>query len=195
MGRRAATRALGAASLVVVFALAGCTGEGGNASGLRGDGTSFVSGDGVKTMVPVARRQEPVELTATTLEGDRLDIATLRGKPVVLNVWGSWCPPCRKEAPALQAAAAQLRGKASFVGINTRDSEAGAQAYERRFKVSYPSLVDKGTLLLALRGAVSPQDIPSTLVLDRQGRVAARFSGPVTMLTVTGMVADVAASS
>jgi thiol-disulfide isomerase/thioredoxin len=182
-----ARTSLGVAALALT--LAGCTGGSGSAgstSGLHGDGSSFVSGQGVLTTVPVVKRKEPVELVATTLDGSRLDIATLRGKPVVVNVWGSWCPPCRQEAPALQAAAAQLKGTASFVGINTRDSPGSAQAYERRFGVSYPSLVDKGTLLLALRGAVSPQDIPTTLVLDRQGRVAARFSG---------LVADVTASS
>jgi thiol-disulfide isomerase/thioredoxin len=169
--------------LLVAAALAGCGGG--------STGTSSAEGNGVITTVPVGQRKEPIDLTGTTLTGDRLDLATLRGKPVVLNVWGSWCPPCRKEAPDLQAAATELTGKAAFVGIATRDDEANARAYERRFKITYPSLFDRGDLLLALRGAVSAQSPPVTLVLDAQGRIAARFVGPVTRSTLVGMVDDV----
>jgi thiol-disulfide isomerase/thioredoxin len=193
MRRRTAGIALTAFALAA--SLAGCTSDPGDASGLKGDGTAFVSGQGVQVMVPSARRGAPVSLSADTLAGDGLDLASLRGKPVVVNVWGSWCPPCRKEAPDLQAAAEKLHGKAAFVGINTRDSIGSAQAYERKFKVSYPSLVDKGTLLLAFQGQVAPSQIPTTLILDQQGRIAARFSGPVTQRTLVQAVADVSATS
>jgi thiol-disulfide isomerase/thioredoxin len=179
-------RVIGAAVLAVL-ALAGC---GGGTTG-----KSLAQGDGVLTIVPVDQRKEPVDLSGDTLTGSRLDVSTLRGKPVVLNVWGSWCPPCRKEAPDLQAAAAELTGKAAFVGIATRDEKANALAYERRFKVTYPSLLDRGDLLLSLRGAVSAQSPPVTLVLDAQGRIAARWVGPVTRLTLVGMVDDVAKST
>lgn len=193
MGRRAA--GLAVATLAVAALLSACTSDPGDSSGLKGDGTAFVSGKGVQVMLPVAKRGAPVSLSADTLSGDRLDLASLRGKPVVVNVWGSWCPPCRKEAPDLQAAAEKLHGTAAFVGINTRDSAGSAQAYERKFKVSYPSLVDGGTLLLAFQGAVAPSQIPSTLILDEQGRIAARFSGPVTERTLVQAVADVSAST
>ena len=173
--------------LLAASAVAGCGGG--------GSGSSAAEDGGVRTMVPVEQRKEPVDLTGTTLAGDRLDLATLRGKPVVLNIWGSWCPPCRKEAPDLQAASTELTGKAAFVGIATRDDEANARAYERRFKVTYPSLFDRGDMLLALRGAVSSQSPPVTLVLDAEGRIAARFVGPVTRRTLVGMVEDVAKSA
>ena len=172
--------------LLAVTMLAGCGGGGGTGSSTAKDG-------GVVTMVPADERKEPIELSGTTLTGDRLDVATLRGKPVVLNVWGSWCPPCRKEAPDLQAAATELGDKAAFVGIATRDDEANALAYERRFKITYPSLFDKGDLLLSLRGAVSSQSPPVTLILDEKGRIAARFIGPVNRRTLVGAVADVTA--
>jgi thiol-disulfide isomerase/thioredoxin len=171
--------------LLAVAAVAGCTGSG------DGSGQSSAEGDGVLTTVPVDQRQEPIELVGTTLTGERLDLSTLRGKPVVLNVWGSWCAPCRKEAPALQGAATQLGDRAAFVGIATRDEPANALAYERKFKITYPSLLDDGDLLLALRGAVAAQSPPVTLVLDDQGRIAARFLGAVTQRTLIGMVEDV----
>jgi thiol-disulfide isomerase/thioredoxin len=174
--------------ILAATAVAGCSGGGST-------GTSSAEDGGVRTMDPVKQRKEPIDLAGTTLSGARLDLATLRGKPVVLNVWGSWCPPCRKEAPDLQAAATELADKAAFVGIATRDDEANALAYERRFKVTYPSLFDRGDMLLALRGAVSSQSPPVTLVLDAQGRIAARFVGPVTRRTLVGMVEDVTKSA
>jgi thiol-disulfide isomerase/thioredoxin len=173
-------------AVVLAVTVAGCSGS--------GTGQNAKDG-GVELLVPVAQRKEPIDLVGTTLAGDRLDLATLRGKPVVLNVWGSWCPPCRKEAPDLQAASVELKDKAAFVGIDTRDKDAQALAYERRFKITYPSLVDRGDLLLSLRGAVTSQSPPVTLVLDEKGRVAARFVGPVTRRTLVGMVSDVASST
>jgi thiol-disulfide isomerase/thioredoxin len=171
--------------LLTLTAVVGCGG---------GDGQNVTKDGGVQTLVPVEQRKEPIDLVGTTLTGTRLDVSTLRGKPVVLNVWGSWCPPCRKEAPDLQAAATELGTGAAFVGINTRDDTGQAQAYERRFKVTYPSLVDDGDLLLSLRGAVTSQSPPITIVLDDKGRVAARFIGPVTRRSLVDMVNDVTAT-
>jgi thiol-disulfide isomerase/thioredoxin len=189
-GPRAAALAVVAAALIAT-AMAGCSSAPGQPAG-----TSFVAGDGVITEVPPGRRQAPVAVSGETLEGTRLDLATLRGKPVVVNVWGSWCAPCRTEAPVLEAAKRKLTpAHASFVGIDTRDDDAAqALAFQRRYEISYPSLVDDGALLLALRGAVPPSSIPSTLVLDDQGRIAARISGPVpSVTTLVDLVTDVAA--
>lgn len=188
-GRVRAAAAVAAAALV----LAGCSTGGVAAGAGAGSGLSFVSGDGAVTRVPPDRRGEPVSLVGSTLDGGRLDLATLRGKPLVLNIWGSWCAPCRKEAPELQAAYRQLQPGASFVGINSKDSPAAALAFQRRFGVGYPSVVDTGGLLLQLRGAIGPISYPTTLVLDGRGRIAARVSGAVTTATVTGLVGDVAA--
>ncbi len=155
---------------------------------------NYVGGDGTITQLAADRRGAPIALSGTTVENDLLDLASLRGKTVVLNVWGSWCPPCRKEAPDLQAAYTQLAGSGvAFLGINVRESDlAGAAAFQKTFGVTYPSLVDDGgDLLLSLRGAVAAKTIPSTLILDPQGRIAARISGPTTRATLVALVQDV----
>lgn len=166
-------------------------------SGGGADGTNFVSDPtGTITVLAPDQRQQPVALSGTTLTGETLDLASLRGKVVVMNVWGSWCTPCRVEAPALAAAAKELEGQGvAFVGINTRDPDpAPALAFEKSFDVPYPSLVDQGgKLLLALRGAVPPKAIPTTLVLDGEGRIAARISGSTTKVTLKNVVQDVLA--
>jgi thiol-disulfide isomerase/thioredoxin len=171
--------------------LAGC--GGGSSGGGAGSGTSFVAGDGTVTMVPAGKRQQPVRLSGKGIDGTLLDLATYRGRPVVVNVWGSWCGPCRKEAPALQSAYTQLKPSGvAFLGIDTRDDDlAQAKAFESNFGITYPSIVDDGgAVLLNLRGVVTPNSVPTTLIIDEQGRVAARVSGPVDTTTLVGLVHD-----
>jgi thiol-disulfide isomerase/thioredoxin len=110
-------------------------------------------------------------------------------------VWGSWCSPCRQEAAGLQAASVATRADAQFIGLNTRDaSPAAPVAFLRTQGVTYPSIFDpSGQSLLQLAGQVPPSAIPSTLVLDRQGRVAIRVLGQVSQATLVDMVAEVAA--
>jgi thiol-disulfide isomerase/thioredoxin len=181
-------RAAGAAmALLLAVATLGACSSSGSTSG---------SSDGTITIVPAGQRRDPIDLAGTTLDGARLDLTTLRGSVVVLNVWGSWCPPCRKEAPDLQRAYEQLEpAGVAFVGINFADPDpAPARLYVKRFGLTYPSLVDDGgTSLLALRGAVSASTIPSTLVLDAQGRIAARVTTAVTTATLVDLVDGVRA--
>ena len=159
-------------------------------------GTNYVAGDGTITLVAAVKRQAPVALRGTTLEGQPVDVAAYRGSVVVVNVWGSWCPPCRKEAPDLQAASQRLAGQGvKFLGVNTGDADpAQAVGFQKTFGVTYPSIADStGAALLSLRGAVAPNAIPTTLVLDTQGRVAARISSATTTTTLTDLVGDVIA--
>ena len=155
----------------------------------------FVGGDGSLTIVPVAERKPAPRITGELLGGGSFDSETLAGQVIVYNVWGSWCAPCRKEAPALEAAAENTEGRAQFVGINTRDlDQAPASAFVRAFDVSYPSVFDPdGRELLKFGAQLPPSAIPSTVVVDPQGRIAARVLGEVTAATVTGLVDDVAA--
>lgn len=207
---RRTAAAAGAISLVLTLAgVAGCSGDGsadagtGGGSAAGGGGgqmskTRYVAGHGTVTTVPADERVEAPELSGKDLEGKPLDLSDYRGQTVVLNVWGSWCPPCRKEAPDLARAARKLADRdVAFVGINTRDNDpTPAKAFVRTFDVPYPSLYDpQGEQLLGFRDILPPSAIPSTLVIDPQGRVAGRVLGAVTYQTIVGMVDDVTAQS
>ncbi len=149
---------------------------------LEGSGDKgFVTGDGVIATLAVDDRESAVVYEGDTLDGDRLGFQDLRGDVVVVSVWGSWCGPCRKEAPAVVGAAADLGSKARFVGINVRDgSTAQARAYERNYGVEFPSLYSPdGQALLAFDGLLTPRAIPSFVILDREGRIAATIVGPL----------------
>ncbi|WNI24169.1 TlpA disulfide reductase family protein [Streptomyces sp. ITFR-16] len=146
----------------------------------NGTGTNFVTSSetGIST-VPKGKRQEAGSLAGETLEGTQLDVANLKGNVVVLNLWGSWCPPCRAETPHFVKVSKEVEGKGvKFVGINTRDfNKQPALAFEEDFGVPYPSLYDpRGSLILKAfpKGTVAPKGIPTTVVLDREGRIAAR---------------------
>jgi thiol-disulfide isomerase/thioredoxin len=178
--------------LLAGAALTGCSNDD---VGTSGD-TGFVSGKGIITRLPVAERETPGQVAGESLEGDPLSLEDYQGSTVVLNVWGSWCAPCRAEAPELVAASEELADRdVQFLGINSRDlDKAAALAFQRRFEVPYPSIYDqKGQTLLAFRGTLSPNAIPSTVVIDDQGRVAASVIGEVSRSTLVGLVEDVMA--
>ena len=193
-GAAAALPLAAALALALPLALAGlltgCDGPTAN----RSRALTFPVGGATVTYVPEAGRGQPVQVAGTTLDGDRADVATYRGAPVVLNVWASDCGPCREEAPHLQAAWTQLKPTGvGFIGIDQRSDDAtAARAFQRGFGITYPSITDPGgQALLALRGAAPPNVTPTTLVLDTRGRVAARVSGAVDRATLVALVDDV----
>ena len=155
-----------------------------------GADAGFVAGDGSIVVLPVAERQPAPALIGPTLEGGTFDLGMIKGQVVVLNVWASWCAPCRAEAPALEAAWLKFAGQdVQFIGLNTRDSPKSAEAFVNRFKVTYPSLIDTdGQLQLLFRDTLPPQAIPSTLIIDRQGRVAARALGTVSESSLRALI-------
>jgi thiol-disulfide isomerase/thioredoxin len=179
-----------AALLLAVVGAGGCSKVG--STGDKG----YIAGEGVITLLPTAQRKAPGPVSGTTLDGQKLSLASYAGKVVVVNVWGAWCPPCRAEADDLAAAARELAAKGVvFVGINTRDaSQDNARSFERRYDVPYPSIYDPGGRnLLAFRRTLTPNAIPSTVVIDAQGRVAASILGEVTSKnTLVDLVEDVA---
>lgn len=158
------------------------------------DGAGFVSGDGVIEQVPVTGRTRLPAVTGALLQGGHYDSRDLRGSVVVYNVWGSWCGPCREEAPALRRVAKVTRPRGvRFVGINVRDNDAAALAFERRYRTPYPSIrtADSQQALLAFGSELPPSAVPSTLVVDRRGRLAARVIGKTSSGTLSVLVEDV----
>ncbi|WP_203417521.1 TlpA family protein disulfide reductase [Kineococcus radiotolerans] len=191
MPRPLARRALALVALSTL-GLAACSGGDGLP---ESQGSNYIEGDGTVVQFPPAERREPVEFTGTTVDGDTVDLADHRGKVVVLNTWFAGCGPCRSEAPDLQAVWEEYSGRnVQFLGINTYDSADIAASFQRRFGLTYPSVLDKdsGAAMLALR-TYSPQATPTTLVLDTEGRVAARASGIVDDSTLSGMLDDAGA--
>ncbi|MEV4742763.1 TlpA disulfide reductase family protein [Streptomyces sp. NPDC049555] len=173
--RRTTVPAIGAA--LAALTLSAC---GSHDSAGGGGQTQFVQGTGgVDVVKERSGRQAAPELSGRTLDDKDLDVAKeYKGKIVVLNVWGSWCAPCRAEAKNLVAVANDFKDKGvQFVGLDTRDPDpAPAIAFEKEFKVPYPSLYDSsGKLLLRFpKGSLNPQSIPSTVFIDRDGKIAAR---------------------
>jgi thiol-disulfide isomerase/thioredoxin len=173
------------------LALASCSGT--DSTGGSGE-TGYVAGKGVITTLPVAKRERPGPVAGETLDGQHTSLADRAGKVVVVNVWGSWCAPCRAEAPLLAKAARDLRDRGVvFLGIDSRDlNKAAAQAFVRRYDVPYPSIYDQsGQTLLAFHGTLPPNAIPSTVIIDREGRVAASVLGEISRTTLYDLVEEV----
>lgn len=177
--------------LLTPLLLAGCsaettTGEGNAEVGTQG----YVEGDGTLTLLPPEERQSAPALSGDTLTGDTFTLSDHTGKVVLLNVWASWCAPCRAEAPALWRVWDDTKdADVQFVGLVSRDSEASARAFAERFDLGYPHLMDdNGSLQLLFRDTLPPQAIPSTLVIDAEGRVAGRALGEVSESTLRGFI-------
>ncbi|MFG2378556.1 TlpA family protein disulfide reductase [Streptomyces sp. NPDC048504] len=174
---RALSRAVLSTAGVAVAALVLSACSSGGTSGGSGN-TNFITGsDGIAT-VKKGDRQAAPDLSGKTIDGKTLNTADYKGKVLVVNVWGSWCSPCRAEADNLvQVAKATANKDVQFVGLNTRDtSTEPAVAFEKKYAVPYPSLYDPtGRLMLRFKkGTLNPQAIPSTIVIDRDGKIAAR---------------------
>jgi peroxiredoxin len=163
VSRRRATPLLVLGALVVAFVIA------------------EVVGGGSKQQ---ARRRAPA-LPATVLVGPKVTLASLRGKPVIVHFWASWCGPCTKEAPELARLAGELRGRATLVGVDWSDSASNARAFVRKHHWDFPILSDHAG---AVGNRYDLQGLPSTFVLDRQGRIVKRLIGPQ---TAAGLLADV----
>ena len=173
-----------AAFMVLALVLTACGGGGSSSSE-----ESFVSGDGSTTYIKISDRKFAPAITGMTLKGENYTYE--KDRVAVVNVWASWCSPCRAEAPTLVALANKYKDVA-FIGILTRDNPANAEAFERRFKIPYPTLIDD-SILLGFKGSLPANAIPTTVILDDSGRVAARISGVVTVASLSKLIEKVSA--
>ena len=196
MRRTRVRLSIGVALLAFVgLPITGCSSSPSGSS--AGSETNFVAGDGSIEIIPVGQRVTAPDFTLPTLEGGKFTLNAQLGKVVAMNVWASWCAPCRKEAPDLEAVWKQSdKRKVAFVGLNTRDSQNSAQGFISNYAITYPQAVDTdGQVQLLFRNTLPAQAIPSTLIVDAQGRVAARILGTATEATLRNVIDDVQRSS
>jgi thiol-disulfide isomerase/thioredoxin len=191
--RRAGAGLAAVAAVAAAAALAGCDGGAIGQSTEQSNGQSFVSGSGL-TYYPPASRQHAPAVSGTGLTGQHLTLAGYRGHIVVLNFWGSWCGPCREEAPSLGALARYLQPSGvRFLGIDIQDTPSAGRAFLDTFRIGYQSLNDPNDeIALEFHGSVPPTAIPSTLLIDRSGDIAARVIGAVTYDGLKKLIARVA---
>jgi thiol-disulfide isomerase/thioredoxin len=177
--------AFGGVLLVVGLVLSGCAAESDAlAEQYRaGTGQNYISGDGALTVVAPESRDEGIAFQGPLDVGGTFSSDDYEGQIMVVNFWYAGCPPCRLEAPDLEALHQEFLDEAVvFIGVNILDQAPTALAFADEFGVTYPSIMDTndGSVRLAFSGQVAPNAVPTTVVLDQQGRVAARISGLLT---------------
>jgi thiol-disulfide isomerase/thioredoxin len=191
--RYAAHAALAGAAALMALGAAGCSGGQIGGDPPQSSGQSFVGSSYVSTFYRTGQRPAAPPVTGVTLTGQKLSLAGYRGEILVLNFWGSWCAPCRAEAPALGTLARRLATSGvRFVGIDIRDEPQAALAFMQTFGVQYPSLNDPSDeIALRFRSTVPPAAIPTTIVIDRTGNVAARIVGGATFAQFQSVISEV----
>jgi peroxiredoxin len=165
----------------------------------EGTNKGYIAGDGSITEISEAERGDPVEFAGLTETGEPVASADYLGEVTVVNFWYASCAPCRAEADDLQSLNAQFEGKgASFLGVNVRDQAPNALAFSEKYGITYPSVldVDDGAMQLAFSGSIPPNAVPTTLVLDAEGRVSARILGAIPEASILEtLIADTIAES
>lgn len=169
--------------LLLIFTLTACS-TGGNE--FQPNEQSFISGNGIVTIIEKDDREIAPPITGPLLGGG--NYAQEQGRVQLMNVWASWCSPCRAEAPTLQDLSV-AHPDVQFVGVLTRDNLVAAQAFVDRFGLTYPTITDDA-LLADFTGQLSVNAIPTTLLIDKAGKVAARISGEITYSTLNELLTD-----
>lgn len=193
-------RLLVGAAVGALVALGGCSSDPNSIAeqAKQGDQKGYIAGNGALEQIPADQRLKPITLEGETLDGRRWSSTSERGKQVVVvNMWASWCGPCIKEIPDLQKVWTDVQAAdkpVQFMGINFREGPERGLALAEETQMTYPSLSDEGGTLVLAFGRQAPVNTPSTLILDLEGRVAARANGVVSATTLQGLIDDVLAS-
>lgn len=183
------------AAAVIAGLLTGCTSNESLAQQYReGDDKGYIAGDFRVVEIPDVERGQPVVFEGVTETGEPVSSDDYRGRVLVVNFWYAACGPCIVEAPALEQVWQEYRDAgASFLGVNTYDQPATALSFARDNGVTYPSVIDvnDGNVKLAFAQVTPIQATPTTLVIDRSGRVAARVIGQLEGASILStLVAD-----
>jgi thiol-disulfide isomerase/thioredoxin len=189
--RRSLLSAGGMALTALTLGLSGCAQEDALAKQAKaGDNKNYVAGDGSVTEFAAGDRKEAVQIQGALFSGAAVTPADFQGKVSVLNFWFAACAPCRVEAPLLEELHQEFKDQGvQFFGVNLRDEKPTAEAFEKTFNLTYPSFDDKdGSVLLSVSGLVPPGAVPTTLVLDKQGRVASRVLGEIEKGTLKALI-------
>jgi len=192
--KRAVASVLVLASLALTTGCATSQADGLASQFKSGNNKNYISGDGTTLEIAPSDREAGVAWNGVTENGSVLSSANLSGIVTVMNFWYAGCAPCRAEAKDLESLYKEfLPNKVQFVGVNVRDTAGTALAFDKKFGMTYPSVLDNtsGSVVLAFTGVVSPQAVPTTLVVDRKGRVAARILGRLERGTLKAMIQKV----
>jgi len=159
-------------------------------------GVSYLDGNPAQRVYTAGDRPLAPDFTAKSLTGTPISLASYRGKIVVLNFWGSWCPPCRSEAPTLAVLSEQYASKGvAFLGDDLAETPANALAFTHSVGITYPSVSDPGYAVVQDFSQVVPlNDTPTTVVIDRTGHIAGMVLGEVSYGTMVTLLSDAAAT-
>ncbi|GAB3582556.1 TlpA disulfide reductase family protein [Leifsonia lichenia] len=191
---------LAAVAASAALVLSGCTSSDGLAAQYRaGTGQNYIAGDGTVSEFAADNRGAAVAFSGTLADGTAVSSKDYAGDVLVVNFWYAGCPPCRVEAPFLESLYQKYKGKGvDFLGVNLYDTESTAASFEKDKGVTYPSVLDRdtGSVLLAFSKTVPPKATPTTLVIDRKGRVAARILGALPdASTLNSLISDAVAET
>ena len=191
--RRRYSTTVAAVAAASALLLTGCTSDPLAEQFREGSGKNYIAGDGTISEFPEPQRGEPIEFSGETVDGGDFESADSLGEVTIVNFWYAGCAPCRVEAPILEEVSQRFDGEGvTFVGVNVRDQAGTAASFEKTYGVTYPSILDveSGTAQLAFAGPVPPAAVPTTIVLDQEGRVAARVLGQLTDASILAAIID-----
>jgi thiol-disulfide isomerase/thioredoxin len=193
--RRARAGLAAIAALIVSVAVTGCASNDPLAEQFKDGSTkNYIAGDGTVIEIPAENRGEPIAFDGITEHGDPVASTDYAGRVLVVNFWYAECPPCRLEAPDLEALNQQYQDQGvAFLGVNVRDEADTARAFATQFGITYPSIIDTtdSAVQLAFAGKIAPNAVPSTIILDTEGRLAARVTGLAEKSVLNALISTV----